>query len=56
MEFTIEKRGNVIVCSRQPETEEEVYQLYAEMRKLKSQLMDDLVKDLLEKGIIEGGK
>lgn len=55
-EFTIEISGSNVICSRQPETEAEVYQLYVEMGKLRSQLMDDLVKDMIKKGIFEGDK
>ena len=54
-EFTLEIRGNSILCSREPETPEELSRLHAALIKVQSQLMDNIVKDTIKNGMTKEG-
>lgn len=53
-DFTLEICGNRIFCSRTPQTPEEESRFMAAVIKVKSQLLDEVVKDAIEKGFKEG--
>ena len=52
-EFTLEIKGNSIFCSRTPQTPEEQSRFLAAVIKVKSQLTDDIAREVIENGIKE---